>query len=109
MHDQYIAQDHLVLALIKDPSISALFMNAGLSEATLKIAVQQLRGKRRVESKTAERGFDALAKYAIDLTELAKEGKLDPVIGRVSGTALYISTVNEYLLIVFYRTTKSVE
>lgn len=84
MHDQYIAQDHIVLALIKDPSINALLKDAGLSEATLKTAVQQLRGNRRVESKTAEQGFDALAKYAIDLTKLAEEGKLDPVIGRVS-------------------------
>lgn len=45
-------------------------------------AVQQIRGNRRVESKSAEAGFDALSKYAIDLTALAEEGKLDPVIGR---------------------------
>ena len=83
MHDEYIAQDHLLLALIKDPSISALFKEAGLSESTLKSAVQQIRGNRRVESKSAEQGFDALGKYAIDLTKLAEEGKLDPVIGRV--------------------------
>lgn len=83
MHDQYIAQDHMLLALIKDPSIGALFKEAGLSESTLKNAVQQIRGNRRVESKSAEHGFDALAKYAIDLTKLAEEGKLDPVIGRV--------------------------
>jgi ATP-dependent Clp protease ATP-binding subunit ClpB len=45
-------------------------------------AVQQIRGNRRVESKSAEAGFDALCKYAVDLTALAEEGKLDPVIGR---------------------------
>lgn len=84
MHDTYIAQDHILLALIKDPSTSVLFKDAGLSEATLKTAVQQMRGNRRVESKSAEQGFDALAKYAVDLTKLAEEGKLDPVIGRVS-------------------------
>lgn len=83
MHDQYIAQDHILLALIKDPSISGLFKEAGLSESTLKNAVQQIRGNRRVDSKSAEQGFDALGKYAIDLTTLAEEGKLDPVIGRV--------------------------
>ena len=83
MHDQYIAQDHMLLALVKDPSISVLLKEAGLSEATFKNAVQQIRGNRRVESKSAEQGFDALAKYAIDLTKLAEEGKLDPVIGRV--------------------------
>jgi len=45
-------------------------------------AVQQIRSNRRVESKNAEEGFDALSKYAVDLTALAEEGKLDPVIDR---------------------------
>jgi ATP-dependent Clp protease ATP-binding subunit ClpA len=83
MRDQFVAQDHLVLALIKDPTIAGLLKEAGLSEATVKKAVEQLRGNRRVESKSAEQGFDALNKYAIDLTKLAEDGKLDPVIGRV--------------------------
>jgi len=83
MHDQYIAQDHMLLALIKDPDLTTLYTAVGLSEATLKNAVQQIRGNRRVESRSAELGFDALAKYAVDMTKLAEEGKLDPVIGRV--------------------------
>ena len=82
MHDSYIAQDHILLALIKDPSISSILKEAGLTEATLKTAIEQIRGNRRVESKTAEQGFDALQKYAVDLTSLAEEGKIDPVIGR---------------------------
>ena len=83
MHDQYIAHDHLLLALIEDPDLRAIFTEAGLSEATLKNAVRQIRGDHRVESKSAEPSLDALAKYAIDMTKLAEEGKLDPVIGRV--------------------------
>jgi len=82
MHDAYIAQDHILLALFKDPSIQAILKENNLNEATLKTAVEQIRGNRRVESKTAEQGFDALQKYAIDLTALAEEGKIDPVIGR---------------------------
>lgn len=82
MHDSYIAQDHILLALIKDASIAPVFKEAGLTEATLKTAINQIRGNRRVESKSAEQGFDALAKYAVDLTALAEEGKIDPVIGR---------------------------
>jgi ATP-dependent Clp protease ATP-binding subunit ClpB len=82
MHDSYIAQDHLLLALLKDSSISSLIKEAGLTEAALKTAIEQSRGNRRVESKNAEAGFDALHKYAIDLTALAEEGKIDPVIGR---------------------------
>jgi len=82
MHDSYIAQDHLLLALLKDSSIAPILKEAGLTEATLKTAIEQVRGNRRVESKTAEQGFDALQKYAVDLTALAEEGKIDPVIGR---------------------------
>ncbi|KAF5390334.1 hypothetical protein D9757_002943 [Collybiopsis confluens] len=82
MHDSYIAQDHILLALLKEPSIIAVLKESGMTEATLKTAIQQTRGNRRVESKTAEEGFDALNKYAIDLTALAESGKIDPVIGR---------------------------
>lgn len=82
MHDSYIAQDHLLRALLKDPSIAAVLKEVGLTEAGLITAIDQIRGNRRVESKTAEQGFDALQKYAVDLTALAEEGKIDPVIGR---------------------------
>lgn len=82
MHDSYIAQDHLLHALLKDASIAAVLKELGLTEATLKTAIEQIRGNRRVESKSAEQGFDALQKYAVDLTALAEEGKIDPVIGR---------------------------
>ncbi|KAG0708862.1 P-loop containing nucleoside triphosphate hydrolase protein [Suillus ampliporus] len=82
MHDSYIAQDHLILALLKDPLMSSVVKEAGLTEAALKTAIEQTRGNRRVESKNAEAGFDALQKYAVDLTALAEEGKIDPVIGR---------------------------
>ena len=82
MHDSYIAQDHLLGALIKDSSLQPVFKEAGLTEASLKTAIDQIRGNRRVESKNAEQGFDALNKYATDLTALAEEGKIDPVIGR---------------------------
>jgi ATP-dependent Clp protease ATP-binding subunit ClpB len=81
-HDSYIAQDHILLALFKDPSIAPVLKEADLTEAALKTAIQQIRGNRRIESKTAEQGFDALQKYAVDLTALAEEGKVDPVIGR---------------------------
>jgi ATP-dependent Clp protease ATP-binding subunit ClpB len=82
MHDTYIAQDHILLALIKDPTISAQLKECGVTEASLKTAIQQVRGNRRVDSRNAEQGFDALQKYAVDLTALAEEGKIDPVIGR---------------------------
>lgn len=82
MHDSYIAQDHILLALLKDSTIAGVLTEAGLTEAALKTAIEQVRGNRRIDSKNAEEGFDALRKYAIDLTALAEEGKIDPVIGR---------------------------
>ncbi|KAI0365266.1 hypothetical protein BV20DRAFT_973459 [Pilatotrama ljubarskyi] len=82
MHDSYIAQDHILAALIKDPSIQPVLKESGLTEDVVKTAIDQIRGNRRVDSKNAEQGFDALNKYATDLTALAEEGKLDPVIGR---------------------------
>ena len=82
MHDSYIAQDHLLLALIKDSSIQPVIKQAGLTEAALKTAIDQTRGNRRVDTKDAEQGFDALSKYAEDLTARAASGKIDPVIGR---------------------------
>lgn len=82
MHDSYIAQDHVLTALVKDPSLQPVLKEAGLTEASLKTAIDQFRGNRRVDTKNAEQGFDALNKYAVDLTALAEEGKIDPVIGR---------------------------
>jgi ATP-dependent Clp protease ATP-binding subunit ClpA len=82
MHDAYIAQHHLLLALIKDTHVAQALKEASLTENALKTVIQQIRGNRRVESKSAEQGFDALSKHATDLTSLAKEGKLYPVVGR---------------------------
>jgi ATP-dependent Clp protease ATP-binding subunit ClpA len=73
MHDNYVAQDHILLALLKTPSIQPVLKEAGLTEAALKTAIEGIRGNRRVESRNAEQGFDALNKYAIDLTALAEE------------------------------------
>lgn len=65
MHDLYIAQDHILLALLKDPSIQPILKESSLLEATLKTGLEQIRGNRRIESKNAEQGFDALSKYAV--------------------------------------------
>jgi ATP-dependent Clp protease ATP-binding subunit ClpB len=88
-HDSYIAVDHLILALLKSandvPELKALFTEAKLDDRQLKRLEEEIkraRGNRRVDSKNAEAGFEALNKYAVDLTELAGQGKIDPVIGR---------------------------
>ncbi|CAO1625258.1 unnamed protein product [Jaminaea pallidilutea] len=82
-HDSFVAQDHLLLALLDDSSIASLLKAAGLANVQLlKTAISSSRGNRRIDSKNAEQGFDALNRFCTDLTALAADGKIDPVIGR---------------------------
>ncbi|GAA5851798.1 hypothetical protein JCM5353_006879 [Sporobolomyces roseus] len=83
-NDSFVAQDHLILALCQDNSIASILKEAGVTPEQVKSAAQQLRGGKKVDSRGSEEGFDALRKYARDLTAEAESGKLDPVIGRDS-------------------------
>ncbi len=77
--DTHIAIDHLLIALTVNGDVLRAF---ALSRSALEDAVKEIRGNRKVTSRNAESNYDALSKYAQDLTKLAEEGKLDPVIGR---------------------------
>jgi len=81
--DEYVAQDRLLIALAASntPAGRAL-KTAGVTPAALDKAVNDIRKGRKVTSPNAESSFDALKKYARDVTAVAREGKLDPVIGR---------------------------
>jgi ATP-dependent Clp protease ATP-binding subunit ClpB len=83
--DSYIAVDHLISALAQDATIQRALQEANIPNTKLiDTAVQQIRGTKRVDSKTAdtEQENENLKKFTIDLTSLAREGKMDPVIGR---------------------------
>ncbi len=81
--DEYVAQDRLLVALAASDSPAARALkSAGATPQALDRAVADIRKGRRVDSANAEASFDALKKYARDVTALAREGKLDPVIGR---------------------------
>ena len=83
MKDDYVATEHLLLALaVVDTPVRAVLTEAGVGEKTLREAITAVRGNRRVTSPDAEATYEALEKYAVDLTGRAEEGKLDPVIGR---------------------------
>ena len=83
MGDDYVATEHLLLALsIVDTAVRPLLEAAGATEKDLRAAITAVRGNRRVTSQEAEATYEALEKYAVDLTARAEEGKLDPVIGR---------------------------
>ena len=81
--DEYVAQDRVLIALAASDSPAARALrSAGATAQALEKAVADIRKGRKVDSPNAESNFDALKKYARDVTELAREGKLDPVIGR---------------------------
>ncbi len=82
--DQFAGTEHLLLALLADPNdpLTQAAQSAGLSQDALARAFEEVRGGRPIDSPTAEGSFQALEKYGVDLTQLATEGKLDPVIGR---------------------------
>lgn len=80
--DAYIAIDHLISALMDDRDVVNCLKEAGLTKDAVETALQSLRSGKSVQSKTADANYEALNKYAINLTELCEQGKLDPVIGR---------------------------
>ncbi|MFD1095381.1 ATP-dependent chaperone ClpB [Salegentibacter chungangensis] len=83
MNDEYVSVEHLTLAIFKSSSkVAQILKDQGATEKGLKAAIEELRKGDRVTSQSAEETYNALNKYARNLNQLAKDGKLDPVIGR---------------------------
>ncbi len=84
MKDEYVSVEHLILGMLEKPSdgMRKIFKNAGLERSAFEKAVKEIRGNQRVTSDNPEDTYDVLGKYGQDLTELARNQKLDPVIGR---------------------------
>jgi ATP-dependent Clp protease ATP-binding subunit ClpB len=82
--DQFVTVERLLLSAVNgaDARLKAVFSSAGLNAGALQTAIAALRQGRTADSSTAEEGYEALKKYTRDLTEAARSGKLDPVIGR---------------------------
>jgi ATP-dependent Clp protease ATP-binding subunit ClpB len=85
LQDEYVSTEHLLLALASEAGRSPsaqLLKRFGVTKDTLFQALTQVRGNQRVTSQNPESTYEALARYGRDLTDLARKGKLDPVIGR---------------------------
>ncbi|MDQ1592774.1 MAG: ATP-dependent Clp protease ATP-binding subunit ClpB [Pyrinomonadaceae bacterium] len=84
MQDEYISTEHLLLALVdeKDGAAGRILRQHGVNREDLSKVVGEMRGDSRITDQNAEANYQALSKYAKDLTDLARQGKLDPVIGR---------------------------
>ncbi len=83
MGDQYISLEHILLGVLdgKD-QVAQLMKDSGMSEKETKAAISELRKGSKVNSQSAESTYDSLGRYAVNLNERARNGKLDPVIGR---------------------------
>ena len=82
LEDEYLSTEHLLVALVPHFPADSAASQSALTRKQLLAAISEVRGSRRVASPTPETTFDALGRYARDLTSLAAENKLDPVIGR---------------------------
>ncbi|MCK9423930.1 MAG: ATP-dependent chaperone ClpB [Bacteroidales bacterium] len=83
MNDDFVSIEHLLIGILSvNDTASRLLKDNGVNEKDLKTAIRQLRQGSNVKSQTAEETYNALSKYARNLNDLAREGKLDPVIGR---------------------------
>ena len=83
MNDEFISVEHLILAIFASKSkVAQILKDQGVTEKGLKAAIDELRKGERVTSASAEENYNSLNKYARNLNELARNGKLDPVIGR---------------------------
>ncbi len=81
--DKFASVEHLLLGLLADGGeVAKLLKGSGVSEKELVAAIREIRKGGSIDSQTSEQVFDALGKYAINLNEMARSGKLDPVIGR---------------------------
>jgi ATP-dependent Clp protease ATP-binding subunit ClpB len=81
--DEYVSTEHLLLAMLEGTSpLSRLLQETGLSRDRVLAALAQVRGRQRVTDENPEEKYQALERYGRDLTDLARKGRLDPVIGR---------------------------
>ncbi|TMB96246.1 MAG: AAA family ATPase [Chloroflexi bacterium] len=84
LQDEYVGVEHILIAMAdeREGEAARILREFGIDKERIYQALEQVRGESRVDSPTAESKYKALERYSIDLTEAAREGKLDPVIGR---------------------------
>lgn len=93
MQDEYVSTEHILLGLIESPEGRRL-KDYGLIKDAVLNALKEIRGSQQVTSQTPEDTYDALNKYGLDLTDMARRGKLDPVIGRDEETRRLIQILS---------------
>ncbi|MBQ8848104.1 MAG: ATP-dependent chaperone ClpB [Candidatus Gastranaerophilales bacterium] len=94
--DKYVSIEHILLALIEDDNneLKRIIEKYQINQNNILIAMKNIRGDKKVDSKNADEDFKVIEKYSIDLTKLATDGKLDPVIGRDEEIRRIIQVLN---------------
>ena len=82
MHDDYVSTEHILLALADERSVNGILARSGVTHDAILQALTAIRGGQRITSQDPESTYKSLEKYGRDLTAMARQGKLDPVIGR---------------------------
>ena len=96
LKDDYVGVEHLLIAIAdeREGEAARLLSQLGIDKERIYHALQEVRGGARVDSPTAESTYRALERYSIDLTEAARQGKLDPVIGRADEIRRVMQVLN---------------
>jgi len=96
LHDEYVGVEHLLIAIAdeREGESAAVMREFNISKERIYNALRQVRGSARVDSPTAESSYQALSRYSRDLTELARSGHLDPVVGRDVEVARVMQVLN---------------
>ncbi|NUM35423.1 MAG: ATP-dependent chaperone ClpB [Candidatus Brocadiae bacterium] len=82
LKDEYVSSEHILLAILEDKTIASILVSQGITRDGIYRALTEVRGNQRVTDPNPEEKYQALERYTRDLTEMARKGKLDPVIGR---------------------------
>ena len=95
LQDDYISAEHLLIALTAEPQDPAarLLADFGVTQEAVYQALQKVRGGHRVTDPRAESAYRSLERYSVDLTQLARDGKLDPIVGRDNEVARVMQTL----------------
>lgn len=95
MKDNFISVEHILIAMTKSThNVQKILAEFGVNAESVKTAMKKIRGAQKVDTKDAEGMYKALEKYSTDLTDLARKGKLDPVIGRDEEVRRIIQVLN---------------
>jgi len=96
LNDEFIGTEHLLIGIVltRDGDTADILKEYGIDQEKVYQALQEIRGSARVTDQRAESKYQALAKYSVDLTALARDGKLDPVVGRDSEIRRLMQTLS---------------